>query len=218
MGEQTAFLAEELGLGCALTFERTDAEGVEAGGGDIVKFDADGWFHAVELDADHVGFGGGDAVEAPEGGGHLGDEAAGDEVIRVVLVEMGFDDGLVIGDAFAGEDDGAGVGSVGGCVEGGGLFAGWGFGAGGFEGVEAGGEFAFIVEFHGDFRIVWRGKGGGGKWFGINVEWVVIGSGLEVIRGWISLGGRDGVRVLEGSEIAADARGVRRDKPAWSSE
>ncbi len=123
LGEQAAFLAEELGLCCALTFEGTDAEGVEAGGGDIVKFDADGWFHAVELDADHVAFGGGDAVEAPEGCGHLGDEAAGDEVIGVVLEEVGFDHGFVIGNAFAGEDDGAGVGSVGGGVEGGGLFA-----------------------------------------------------------------------------------------------
>ena len=77
LGEQSAFLAEELGLGCTLTFEGTYAEGVEAGGGDIVKFDADGGFHAVELDAEHVGFGRGDAVEAPEGGGHLGDEGSG---------------------------------------------------------------------------------------------------------------------------------------------
>ena len=130
LGEQAAFLAEELGLGRALTFEGTDAKGVEAGSGDIVKFDADGGFHAVELDAEHEGFGRGDAVEAPEGGGHLGDEAAGDEVVGAVLVEMGFDHGFVVGDAFAGEDDGAGVGSVGGGVEGGGLFAEGGFGAG----------------------------------------------------------------------------------------
>ena len=174
LGEQAAFLAEELGLCCALTFEGTDAEGVEAGGGDIVKFDADGWFHAVELDADHVGFGRGDAVEAPEGGGHLGDEAAGDEVIGVVLEEVGFDHGFVIGNAFAGEDDGAGVGSVGGGVEGGDLFAFGSFGADGFEGVEAGSLFALVFRFHGDSRIVWRGKRGWGKAFGINVEWGVI--------------------------------------------
>ena len=53
------------------------------------------------------------------------------------------------------------------------MFAVGGFGAGGFEGVEAGGEFAFVVDFHGYFRIVWRGKGRWGKWFGINVGWVV---------------------------------------------
>ena len=52
-----------------------------AGGGD--RQIRCGWFQAVELDAEHVGCVG--------GGGHLGDEAAGDEVIGVVLEEMGFD-------------------------------------------------------------------------------------------------------------------------------
>ena len=32
----------------------------------------------------------------------MGDEAAGDEVIGIVLEEMGFDHGFVVGDAFAG--------------------------------------------------------------------------------------------------------------------
>ena len=120
----------------------------------------------------HVRLSGRHALETPEGGCHLGDEAFFDGVLRFPHLEVVVDQALVVYEVLAGKDEGVGIGGVGYGVEAGGLFAGIGFGAGGFLGILAGCEFAFVELFH-DFRIAGGGKGFGIKLFGIRVEWDV---------------------------------------------
>ncbi len=74
--------------------------------------------HALNLDIDEAGFGGGLAPETPEGGGHFCDEDVFDEVGGFPGFEVDFDEFLKFGEFFAGEDEVSGVSAVGGGVEG----------------------------------------------------------------------------------------------------
>ena len=89
---------------------------------------------------------------------------------------MGVEKALEIGKFFAWKDKVFGVGTVGEGVRGRAEFAVWGFGARGFQRVEARGEFSFIVVMHCGDRIADEGEGVMGKWFRIKdysgCEWV----------------------------------------------
>ena len=173
LAEEELFLAREVAED-AVSFDFIGGEGVEAGGVGGGEFGVNCFGHAGDLDADHVRLGGGHALETPEGGCHLGDEAFFDGVLRFPHLEVVVDQALVVYEVLAGEDEGVGVGGVGYGVEAGGLFACGGFGAGGFLGILAGCEFAFVELFH-NSRIARGGKGFGSKLFGISVKWVVNG-------------------------------------------
>ena len=145
MLEQAAALAGKLGEGFSVLVEGGDGEAVVAAGTDEFKFTGEHWGHAFDLEIDEGGLGGSLTAEAPEGGGHFGDEEFFYGVGRFPGLEIGGDDGLEVGEVFAWEEEAFGVGSVGDGVGGGAEFAGVGFWAGGFEGVEAGGAAAVVV-------------------------------------------------------------------------
>ena len=178
---------EELFLACevtedAVSLDFIDGEGVEAGGVGGGEFGVDCFSHAGDLDADHVRLSGRHALETPEGGCHLRDETFFDGVLRFPHLEVVVDQALVVNEVLAGEDEGVGVGGVGYGVKAGGLFAGFGFGAGGFLRILAGCEFAFVELFH-NSRIAGGCKGFWIKLFGISVEWVVNGKILGPLMG-----------------------------------
>ena len=102
----------------------------------------------------------------------MGDKAFFDGVLGLPHLEVVANEALVVFEVLAGENEGVGVSGMGDGVEAGGSFAGVGFWAGGFFGILAGCEGAFVDLFH-DFRIAGGGKGFGIKLFGIRVEWVV---------------------------------------------
>ena len=139
--------------------------------------------YALDFDTNQTGCGGGLSAQAPKGGGHFHDEDIFDGVGGLPGIEVGVQEDLEIGGFFAGEDETLSVGSVGSGVSGGAGFAFRGFGTGGFEGVEARSEFAFIVVrsfvvLHFGDRIAGGGVGVMGNWFRIHVEWVVTGLGV----------------------------------------
>ena len=151
--KQAAFLAGDLGGSIAARVEGGDGESVESGGVDGFEFGAEGEGHALDLDIDEARFGGGLAAETPHGGGHFADKVILNEVSGGPQVEVGGDKLLVVGEVFAGEDEGFGVSAVLTGVIGGAAFACRGFGSGGLGGVEGGREFALVVEFHSVTRV-----------------------------------------------------------------
>lgn len=186
MLEQAAALAGKLGESFSVLIESGDGEAVVAAGADEFKFTGEERGHAFDLEIYESGLGGSLTAETPEGGGHLGDEQFFDGVVGFPGLEIGGDDALEIGEVFAWEEEAFGVGSVGDGVGGGAEFAGVGFGAGGFEGVEAGGAAAVVIfsVVHGDFRVAGGVKWGLGKCLGINAEWIV----MRVVSGFWNTG------------------------------
>ena len=171
LAEEELFLAREV-TEDAVSLDFIGGEGVEAGGVGVGEFGVNCFGHAGDLDADHVRLGGRHALQAPEGGCHLGDKAFFDGVLGSPHLEVVVDEALVVYEVLAGEDEGVGVGGVGYGVEAGGLFAVGGFGAGGFLRILAGSDGAFVDLFH-NSRIAGGGKCFERKLFGISVEWVV---------------------------------------------
>ena len=178
-----------------MLLEGSNGQGVEGVGTDGFKLHRDHGGHALHLDTNQAGFGWGLATETPESGGHFCDEDIFDEVGGLPSFEMDFDEFLKFGKFFTGEHEVPRVSAVGGGVEAGAPFAFGGFGACGFQRVEARGLFAFVVCFHVGYRIP----------DGLEVAMVKC---FRILAKWL------GTRIFSGSEITdlwplihADSRG-----------
>ena len=95
-----------------------DGEGVEASRTNGLEFHFERGTHALDLDANEAGFGGGLSAQAPKGGGHFHDEDIFDGVGGFPRIEVGVQENLEIGRLFAGEDETLSVSSVGSGVSG----------------------------------------------------------------------------------------------------
>ena len=157
-----------------MLMEGNNGEGVDGAGTDGCKLLIDFAGHALHLDADQTGFGWGLTAETPKCGGHFEDESILDGVGGLPIVDVGVQQELELERFFARENEFLGVGGVGNGVEGRSTFAFRGFGAGGFERVEAGCLFAFVVSSHGVSRIADGLESAVAKGFRILAKWVVM--------------------------------------------
>ena len=170
--EKAALLAGELGGAVAIGVEGVDGEGVESTGVDAGELGADGDGHALDLDIEETGFGGGLAAEAPEGDGHFVSQGFFDEIGGLPGAKVGVDELVEIGEFFAGEEEVLGISAMFEGVGGGTAFAFGGLGAGGMERVEPGGSFAFVVGSHSVPSVAGGLAGELVKLFRIIAEWL----------------------------------------------
>ena len=119
-----------------MALESGDGDGVSSVGIEAYEF----YFvagHALNLNIDEAGFGGSLSAETPKGGGHFCYQDVFDPVDGFPSFKVNSDEFLKFGEFFAGQDKVTGVSAVGDGVEDGTAFAFEGFGAGGFQCVEA---------------------------------------------------------------------------------
>jgi len=102
---QAGFEAGEVVGAITVGIERGAGEAHEVWGGDFVEFSLNGGRHAVDLDVDEGGLGGGDAEGAPEGVSHLEDEGGFELVLGLETVEVVLNEAVEGFGVFSGEED-----------------------------------------------------------------------------------------------------------------